>query len=61
MLDANTVFKSLEPTEKVPARLKLALVSEVDSIRDTMTVVEHFSGYFLSTLLATLLVESSDV
>ena len=47
----NTIFKELESNEQVPEYLKTALVSEVDTIRNSMQVVSHFTEYFLNTLI----------
>lgn len=54
MPSGNTVLKELEPTDAVPEYLKKALVSEVNSIRDTMTVVTHFTEHFLNAFAVTL-------
>lgn len=54
MPSGNSVLKELEPTDEVPEYLKRALISEVNSIRDTMTVVTHFTEHFLSALAVSL-------
>ena len=60
MSSGNTVFKDLESTEEVPAYLKRALVSEVNTIRDTMHVVEHFTEHFINTLIVSLSIDNTD-
>ena len=57
----NTALKDLEPTDEVPAYLKRALISEVNTIRDTMHVVEHFTEHFLNTLVASISIEDTDL
>lgn len=61
MPSGNVVLKDLEPTDEVPAYLKRALVSEVNTIRDTMNVVEHFTEHFLSALVVSLSIENTDL
>ncbi len=60
MSSGNSVFKDLESTEEVPEYLKRALVSEVNTIRDTMHVVTHFTEHFLSALVVSLSVGETD-
>ncbi|MCF2445324.1 hypothetical protein L0657_15245 [Dyadobacter sp. CY345] len=60
MSSGNSVFKDLESTEEVPEYLKRALVSEVNTIRDTMHVVTHFTEHFLGALVVSLSVGESD-
>jgi len=50
MSTGNSIFKELAPQDKVPESLKHALVAEVDSIRNTMHVVTHFTEQLLSSL-----------
>lgn len=50
MSTVNSVFKELEPDNEVPEYLKQALVSEVDTIRNTMHVVTLFTEHFLSAI-----------
>ena len=50
MSTGNTVFKELESDAEVPQYLKTALVSEVDTIRNSMQVVSHFTEYLLKTM-----------
>lgn len=53
MSDSRNIFKELEPDDKVPEYLKKALVSEIDTIRDTMSVITHFTSHFFdATLMA---------
>jgi len=54
MSSGNSVLKELESTEEVPEYLKRALVSEVNTIRDTMNVVTHFTEHFLNALAISL-------
>jgi hypothetical protein len=60
MSSGNTVLKDLESTDEVPAYLKRALVSEVNAIRDTMHIVEHFTEHFINALVVSLSIEDSD-
>jgi len=50
MTNGNSIFKELEPNEKVPEYLKHALVAEVDTIRNTMNVVTHFTDHLLKAM-----------
>lgn len=50
MSTGNSVFKELEPDSQVPDYLKHALVAEVDTIRNTMQIVTHFTEHFLTAL-----------
>ncbi len=50
------IFKDLESEAQVPEYLKAALVSEVDTIRDVMQVVTHFTEHFLSALTISIAV-----
>jgi hypothetical protein len=50
----NDVFKDLEPDDRVPEYLKKALVSEIDFIRDTMSVVTLFTSHFFDTTLMSI-------
>ncbi|MCU0469698.1 MAG: hypothetical protein MUF58_13950 [Arcicella sp.] len=45
-------FKLIEPNGQVPESLKKALVSEIDTIRNTSTIIELFVGNFINTLSA---------
>lgn len=60
METGNTVFKELESNEQVPEYLRKALVSEVDTIRDSMQVVTHFTEFFLKTLITCFSVEKTE-
>ena len=61
MSSGNEVFKELESKDEVPEYLKRALVSEVNTIRDTMHVIEHFTEHFLNTLVVSLSIEDIDL
>jgi hypothetical protein len=61
MSSGNEVFKELESKDEVPEYLKRALVSEVNTIRDTMHVIEHFTEHFLNTLVVSLSIEDTDL
>jgi len=61
MSSGNTVFKELESTDEVPEYLKRALVSEVNTIRDTMHVIEHFTEHFLNTIVVSLSIEDTNL
>jgi len=50
MPTGNSIFKDLEPNDKVPEYLKHALVAEVDTIRNTMQVVTHFTEHLLKAM-----------
>jgi hypothetical protein len=50
MPNGNTVFKELEPDERVPEYLKRALVAEVDTIRNSMEVFTLFTEHFLTAI-----------
>ena len=50
MPTGNSVFKELEPDNQVPDYLKSALVAEMDTIRNTMQLVTHFTEHFLTAL-----------
>lgn len=52
MLEKENPFKLLEPTEEAPAHLKRALISELDTIRNTSTIIELFVGNFINALTA---------
>jgi hypothetical protein len=54
MPTGNSVFKDLEPSDQVPEYLKHALVAEVDTIRNTMHVVTHFTEHFLTAMTISL-------
>jgi hypothetical protein len=50
MTTGNSIFKELESNDPVPDYLKHALMSEVDTIRNTMQVVTHFTEHLLTAL-----------
>lgn len=52
MLEKENPFKLLEPNGQVPDHLKKALVSEIDTIRNTSAIVELFVGNFINALTA---------
>ncbi len=52
MPDNENPFKLIEPNGQVPENLKKALVSEIDTIRNTSTVIELFVGNFINALTA---------
>lgn len=54
MATGNSIFKDLEPSGEVPEYLKHALVAEVDTIRNSMQIVTHFTENLLSTIVACL-------
>ena len=45
-------FILIEQNAQVPERLKNALLSEIDTIRNTSTIVELFVGNFINVLTA---------
>ena len=53
----NSIFKDLEPNDKVPEYLKKALISEVDTIRNTMQIVTHFTEHLLTSISICLSVD----
>lgn len=50
---SNNVFKELMPDEDAPESLRRALVSEIDLMRDSMSVVSLFTSHFFDTVLMT--------
>lgn len=54
MPNSNEIFKELESEETVPEYLKSALISEVDTIRNSMQVVTHFTEHFLKAMTVTI-------
>ncbi|PWJ60134.1 hypothetical protein CLV98_101310 [Dyadobacter jejuensis] len=52
MPKGNDIFKEIAPDEKVPEYLKTALVSEVNTIRDAMHILNHFTENFLGSFVA---------
>ncbi len=51
---AENPFKDLESSEKAPESLKRALVSEIDTIRNTSIIIDSFVGKFINTITASL-------
>jgi len=51
---AENPFKDLESSEKAPESLKRALVSEIDTIRNTSIIIDLFVGNFINTITASL-------
>jgi hypothetical protein len=52
MSDSENPFKLIEPNGQVPEHLKKALVSEIDTIRNTSAIIELFVGNFINALTA---------
>lgn len=52
MSEKENPFKLIEPNGQVPENLKKALVSEIDTIRNTSTIIELFVGNFINALTA---------
>lgn len=52
MVEKENPFKLLEPSGQVPTHLKKALISEIDTIRNTSTIIELFVGNFINALVA---------
>ncbi len=52
MAKNESIFDDTSSNDAVPDYLKNALLSEVNNIRDTMQVVNHFTEVFLSTALS---------
>jgi hypothetical protein len=48
---SNNVFKEIEPDEEIPETLRKALVSEIDMMRDSMSVISLFTSHFFDTAL----------
>ncbi|MBB3838636.1 MULTISPECIES: hypothetical protein [Runella] len=44
----NNPFFDIDPDDKVPESLKKAIVSEIDTIRNTMELVTLYVGHFFS-------------
>ncbi|MDF7816378.1 hypothetical protein P1X15_02190 [Runella sp. MFBS21] len=44
----NEVFFDIDPDDKVPESLKRALVSEIDTVRNTLELVTLFVGHFFN-------------
>lgn len=48
---SNNVFKEIEPDADAPENLRKALVSEIDLMRDSMSVISLFTSHFFDTAL----------
>lgn len=44
----NNSFFDIDPDDKVPESLKKAIVSEIDTIRNTMELVTLYVGHFFN-------------
>ncbi|MFY7827581.1 MAG: hypothetical protein ACOVQ4_10655 [Flectobacillus sp.] len=51
---AENPFKDLESSEKAPESLKRAIVSEIDTIRNTSIIIDLYVGNFINTITASL-------
>lgn len=51
---AENPFKDLESSEKAPESLKKALVSEIDTIRNSSIIMDLYIGGFINTIAASL-------
>lgn len=54
-------FKQIESDALCPPHLKEEIVSEIDTIRNTLTVIELYSGDLFSTFFAMLSPDSATV
>jgi hypothetical protein len=54
-------FKLIEPNGQVPEHIKKALVSEIDTIRNTSAIIELFVGNFINALTASFSDGSSEI
>jgi hypothetical protein len=52
MSEKENPFKLLEPNGQVPEHLKKALISEIDTIRNTSAIIELLVGNFINALTA---------
>ena len=59
MPESENPFIFIEQNAQVPERLKNALLSEIDTIRNTSTIVELFVGNFISVLTASFSIGSN--
>jgi hypothetical protein len=57
---AENPFKDLESSEKAPESLKRALVSEIDTIRNTSIIIDLYVGNFINTITASLNTQRGD-
>ena len=54
MTESENPFKYIDPNRQVPKRLKKALVSEIDTIRNASNIIQLFVGDFINALIAHL-------
>jgi hypothetical protein len=54
----NNPFKRIDSDGKVPAHLKMELVAEIESIRNTSVIIELYIGSFINTFLQSVNVNS---
>lgn len=54
MTESENPFKYTDPNEQVPERLKKALVSEIDTIRNASNIIQLFVGDFINAFIAYL-------
>lgn len=59
MSESDNPFLLIEQNAQVPERLKNALLSEVDTIRNTSTIVELFVGNFINVLTVSFSIGSN--
>lgn len=52
MEDSKSIFEKLQTDEAVPEYLKEALISEIDTIRDTMELVTLFTETLFASVIA---------
>ncbi len=52
MENRKSIFDDMESFDSVPDYLKDSLLSEVNNIRDTMQIVNHFTEIFISSALS---------
>jgi hypothetical protein len=52
MEDSKSIFEKLQTDEAVPEYLKGALISEIDTIRDTMELVTLFTETLFASVIA---------
>lgn len=52
MEDSKAIFDNLQTTDTVPEYLKEALISEIDTIRETMDIVTLFTETLFSSVIA---------
>jgi hypothetical protein len=52
MEDSKSIFEKLQTDETVPEYLKEALISEIDTIRDTMDIVTLFTETLFASVIS---------